>query len=295
MDTTRATRAWEPTTVPTGTVDDVLAALEGRTAVVLTGAGISTDSGVPDYRGPGAARATPMLFKDFTSNEENRRRYWARAFVGWETMGRANSNDGHRLLAEWEHRGWPTPLLGVITQNVDGLHEAAGTQRLVTLHGRIADVICLGCGRMFSREDIQSRLAELNPGFSCWVGIEGHPELRPDGDAVVDEWADFVIAPCEACGGILKPDVVFFGEAVPADKVRVAQAWVSAADVIVTLGTSLTVMSGLRFVRQAVREGKKAVVVNLGHTRADDIADVKVDASTSDVLARMVVRPRPPA
>lgn len=288
MDTSRATRAWEPTTVATGTVADALELLGDRPTVVLTGAGISTDSGVPDYRGPNAARATPMLFTDFTASEENRRRYWARAFVGWATMGRSEPNEGHRLLAEWEHRGRPTPLVGVITQNVDGLHEAAGSQRLVTLHGRIADVVCLGCRRWFRREEIQSCLDELNPGFTCWAGIEGHPELRPDGDAVVDEWADFVVAPCPACGGILKPDVVFFGEAVPKDKVRVAMAWVDAAEAIVTLGTSLTVMSGLRFVRQAARAGKPVVVVNRGHTRADEMADLKLDAGTSDVLRHLV-------
>lgn len=288
MHVTRATRAWEPTTVAVGSVADALAVLEGRTVVALTGAGLSTDSGIPDYRGRTSVRATPMLFKEFTGSAANRRRYWARAYVGWATMGRALPNDGHRALVAWERSGRPGPLVGVITQNVDGLHEAAGQQRLVTLHGRIADVVCLSCGDVTAREDVQQRLAEANPGFTIPTRGAGHAELRPDGDAAIDEWADFVVVPCERCGGVLKPDVVFFGEGVPADKVRVASAWVDAADAVVTVGTSLTVMSGLRFVRQAARAGKPIVVVNLGRTRADEMATVKIDAGTSAAIQTLV-------
>jgi len=255
---------------------------DARNLVVLTGAGISTNSGVPDYRGPNAPRATPMLYDDFVANEADRRRYWARAYVGWARMGLAAPNAGHRRIAELE---WARPRRfgGLITQNVDGLHEAAGSHDMIALHGRIADVTCLGCARRLSRVTVQRWLAELNPGVDTDQAV-GHAELRPDGDAVVDDWQGFVVPPCPYCDGVLKPDVVFFGEPVPADRVRTALDWVSRADCLLVVGSSLTVMSGLRFVRRAAAANTPVVIVNRGRTRGDDLATVTIDGDASDTL-----------
>ncbi|MEL4358655.1 MULTISPECIES: Sir2 family NAD-dependent protein deacetylase [unclassified Luteococcus] len=284
----RATRAWEPTTILRGTVQDARELLEELDrVVVLTGAGISTDSGVPDYRGPSAQRATPMLYSEFVSDEANRRRYWARNYQGWAQLGRAEPNPGHRALAAWERGAGPTRLTGLITQNVDGLHEAAGSVRLVTLHGRSADVVCLDCRRVSRRADLQPRLAQLNPGVQPRADL-GHAELRPDADAVVDDWQDFVVPPCEDCGGVLKPDVVFFGEPVPRDRVEQAFAWCEEADALLVAGSSLTVMSGLRFARRMHRDGKPVLVVNRGATRADELATIRLDAGTSAVLPALL-------
>ncbi|MGJ3508624.1 NAD-dependent protein deacetylase [Enemella sp. A6] len=255
---------------------------DARRLVVLTGAGISTNSGVPDYRGPDAPQATPMLYGDFVANEADRRRYWARAYVGWQRMGMAVPNSGHRLVADLENSR-PHRFGGLITQNVDGLHEAAGSHGMIALHGRIADVICLDCARLFRRTSVQQWLAELNPDVDTDRQV-GHAELRPDGDAVVDEWQNFVVPPCPACGGVLKPDVVFFGEPVPTERVRTAIDWVDRADCLLVVGSSLTVMSGLRFVRQAAAAGTDVVIVNRGKTRGDDLATVKIDGDTSETL-----------
>jgi len=283
-----ATRPWEPTSILRGSVEDARELLqECDSAVVLTGAGISTESGVPDYRGPRAQRATPMMYAEFVGDERNRRRYWARNYQGWAHLGRAEPNAGHRALAQWEASGVPTRLVGVVTQNVDGLHAAAGQQRLVTLHGRGAEVVCLACGQVTPRAELQPRLAELNPGVVPRTDL-GHAELRPDSDAEVDEWEDFVVPPCLACGGVLKPHVVFFGEPVPRQRVEQAFAWCDQADVLLVAGSSLTVMSGLRFARHMHRHGKPVVVVNRGATRADELAAVRLDASTSEVLAALV-------
>lgn len=286
--TRRATGAFEPTQILRGSVDDareLLGSLE-RVAV-LTGAGISTDSGVPDYRGPASQRATPMLFDEFVREVSNRRRYWARSYQGWAQMGQASPNQGHFSLSRWEKSDHPNHLVGVITQNVDGLHEAAGTTRLVTLHGRIADVVCLDCHNISARAELQQRLAELNPHVELQPFL-GHAELRPDGDAVVDEWQTFRLASCRRCGGVLKPDVVFFGEPVPTERVEASYAMVDAADALLVAGSSLTVMSGLRFARQAAKAGKPLVIVNHGATRADDLATIRLDANTSQVLASIV-------
>ncbi len=290
VSTHRATRAYEPTTVLRGTLDDAadLLARNGSVAV-LTGAGVSTDSGVPDYRGPTSQRATPMLYSEFVHDEANRRRYWARSYQGWGRMGHADPNPGHLALARWEHAPDRCRMTGLVTQNVDGLHEAAGSRRLVTLHGRIADVVCLTCGHVSARADLQRRLADLNP----WVrplADAGHAELRPDGDAVVDDWTDFRIADCHRCGGILKPDVVYFGEPVPLERVRAAYEAVDAAGVLLVAGSSLTVMSGLRFARHAARTGKPVVIINHGATRADDLATVRLDLNTSVALAGLAER-----
>ncbi|MGO4955985.1 Sir2 family NAD-dependent protein deacetylase [Luteococcus sp. Sow4_B9] len=287
-DVRRATGAWEPTRVLRGSLHDLRELLEEVDgAVVLTGAGISTESGVPDYRGPRAQRATPMMYQEFVADEANRRRYWARNYQGWAHLGQALPNAGHRALARWEDADLPTRLVGLITQNVDGLHEAAGSRRLVTLHGRSAEVVCLGCGQVTSRADLQPRLAALNPGVEPQSDM-GHAELRPDGDAVVDDWADFVVPDCLACGGVLKPHVVFFGEPVPAQRVRQALDWCDEADLLLVAGSSLTVMSGLRFARHMHKQGKPVVVVNQGATRADELATVRLDASTGEVLPALL-------
>jgi NAD-dependent SIR2 family protein deacetylase len=259
---------------------EVLELLRGRTWVALTGAGMSTDSGIPDYRGPTSVRATPMQFSEFIGSAEARRRYWARSYQGWRRIGQARPNPGHRELAAREGRG----LLGVVTQNVDGLHQAAGSRNVVDLHGDIASVVCLDCGDRTRRAEVQRRLAELNPYVAPPARLE-HAELRPDGDAVVERWNDFVLADCRGCGGRLKPDVVFFGESVPKERVERAYALVDSADVLVVLGSSLSVMSGLRFVRHNAKLGRPVVIINRGPTRGDELATLKIDGGCSETLA----------
>ena len=263
--------------------DRALAALAGRRVVALTGAGLSTDSGIPDYRGPGSPRRTPMTFQEFRSGTAAQRRYWARSHVGWARMARAEPNDGHRALAALERTG---TLLGTITQNVDGLHTAAGSRSVIDLHGRIADVVCLDCGAPSTRAALQRRLTALNPGFVERAGRA--IETAPDGDAVLTSVEDFRLAACQGCGGVLKPDVVFFGENVPRDRVVRAYALVDALlpgrGALLVAGSSLTVMSGLRFVRHAARAGVPVVIVNRGATRGDELADVRVEAGCSEVL-----------
>ncbi|GAB2472303.1 hypothetical protein GCM10027030_03480 [Luteococcus sediminum] len=288
MKIRQATRAWEPTEVLRGSTADARELLEELDrVVVLTGAGISTDSGVPDYRGPRAQRATPMLYAEFVGDLANRRRYWARNYQGWAHLGHAEPNAGHRALARWGAGQGPCEMVGLVTQNVDGLHEAAGQDPLVTLHGRSAEVVCLDCGDVSSREALQPRLAELNPQVEPRQDM-GHAELRPDADAVVDEWEDFVVPPCLVCGGVLKPHVVFFGEPVPTQRVAQAFAWCDRADALLVAGSSLTVMSGLRFARHMAKAGKPVLVVNHGATRADELATVRLDGNTSTVLSALV-------
>ncbi|WP_375429706.1 NAD-dependent protein deacetylase [uncultured Friedmanniella sp.] len=260
-------------------VDAVAALLAGRPWVALTGAGLSTDSGIPDYRGPTSVRATPMQYGEFVGSHASRQRYWARSYLGWRQIGQAAPNAGHRALVQLEAAG----LQGVLTQNVDGLHAAAGSRTVIDLHGRIADVICLDCGRVSPRLDLQQRLAVLNPGLTEAPTLE-HAELRPDGDAVVEDWHDFVLADCEVCGGRLKPDVVFFGESVPKPRVAQAYALVDRAEVLVVLGSSLTVMSGLRFVRYQTKRGRPTVIINRGQTRGDDLARLKIELGCSETL-----------
>jgi NAD-dependent SIR2 family protein deacetylase len=256
--------------------------LRDRSWVALTGAGISTDSGIPDYRGPTSVRATPMQYSEFVGSLDAQQRYWARSYIGWRRIGHAKPNVGHRALADLEIAG----LAGVITQNVDGLHAAAGTQRLITLHGDIATVICLDCGDRSARPELQDRLADANPQLDEPPVIE-HAELRPDGDAVARDWQQFRLVGCLQCGGRLKPDVVFFGESVPKARVEAAYALVEHADVLVVLGSSLTVMSGLRFVRHQARLQQPVVIINRGPTRGDDLATVKIDSGCSETLSEI--------
>jgi NAD-dependent SIR2 family protein deacetylase len=252
--------------------------LRGRPLVVLTGAGLSTDSGIPDYRGPDSPPRTPMTYQEFVSGPEAQQRYWARSHLGWGRMRRAEPNEGHRALVRLD-----AGLL--ITQNVDGLHEAVGTPRLVALHGRIADVVCLACRRTSSRAALHERMTLLNPDWH-----ERHPSVRvnPDGDVELDDTAGFVVPACEECGGILKPDVVFFGENVPKDRVARCYAAVDALPgqdgALLVVGSSLTVMSGLRFVRRAAQLGVPVVIVNRGVTRGDPLATYAVESGCTEFL-----------
>jgi len=260
-------------------LDRAMGVLADRPIVALTGAGLSTDSGIPDYRGPGSPRRTPMTYQEFLSGEPAQRRYWARSHVGWARMSHAAPNSGHRALAALERCG---ALHGLITQNVDGLHRAAGSGAVIDLHGRIADVVCVSCRRRSTRAALQERLAQLNPGFVEAAG--GAVEAAPDGDAQLAAVDGFRTAACTGCGGVLKPDVVFFGENVPRERVARAYAMVDAAAALLVAGSSLTVMSGLRFVRHAHKAGTPVVIVNRGATRGDGLAAVRVDAGCSDVL-----------
>ena len=259
-------------------VDAVAAALAGRRWVALTGAGISTDSGIPDYRGPHARPTNPITYTDFLRHPQARRRYWFRSMMGYRSFGVAQPNAGHRALARL---GVP-----IITQNVDALHERAGSRDVIDLHGLIDKVICLSCGEVTARAEVQARLEHANPTITGTIPA-GAAELRPDGDADIADPDDFVVPACRVCGGVLKPDVVFFGESVPPPRVAASFAWVDAAQALLVAGSSLTVMSGLRFARRAAKAGIPLVIVNHGPTRADDLADVRVDAGTSATLTAL--------
>ena len=277
-------------------VDTTLDVMRGRPLVVLTGAGLSTDSGIPDYRGPQSRYAdvsrgvTPpgvMTYQQFVSGPTARQRYWARSHIGWSRMRGAEPNAGHRAVAALD----PTLL---ITQNVDGLHESAGTRSMVALHGRIADVICLDCRMTSARSVLQERMRELNPGFDEQYAAV---EVRPDGDVALEETESFVVPDCEICGGVLKPDVVFFGENVPPPRVERAYIAVDRlADpdrpgALLVAGSSLTVMSGFRFVRRAAKAGVPVVIVNRGVTRGDDLAAYKLEVGVSEFLTRLAASP----
>jgi NAD-dependent SIR2 family protein deacetylase len=258
-----------------------LALCRERPLVVLTGAGLSTDSGIPDYRGPGAPDRTPMTYQEFVSGPAARQRYWARSHLGWSRMRTADPNAGHLAVAALR----PTLL---ITQNVDGLHERAGSRDMVALHGRIAEVVCLDCRRVTARADLQHRLDALNPG---WAAEHADVAVRPDGDVDLEATDGFVVPACAVCGGVLKPHVVFFGENVPRERVDRCFAAVDALEeegALLVAGSSLTVMSGLRFVRRAARNGTPVVIVNRGATRGDDLATYKVDAGCSEFLTDLV-------
>jgi NAD-dependent SIR2 family protein deacetylase len=261
-------------------VDEAVALLAGRRVAVLTGAGVSTDSGIPDYRGQGAPVRTPMTVQAFLGDEAARRRYWAGSHLGWRRFAAAEPNAGHIALADLEAHG---VLNGVITQNVDGLHLRAGSTRVVDLHGSLDRVRCLRCGQSFARADIASRIADANP----WIDIPDAVKLNPDGDVDVEQADDFVAPDCSVCGGVLKPEVVFFGEFIPTEKFSEASAMVKTADALVIAGSSLVVNSGIRLLDLAVRRRMPVVVVNRGVTKGDRRASVKIDAGTSEVLATL--------
>ncbi|MCC3271204.1 NAD-dependent protein deacetylase [Arthrobacter zhangbolii] len=257
--------------------------LGGRRIALLTGAGLSTDSGIPDYRGPDAPPRNPMTYQQFVGDADLRRRYWARNHVGWHHLRHAEPNPGHEAVAALERRGL---LSGVITQNVDRLHSDAGSINIIDLHGRYDRVICLDCRTGFSREEVAHLLQDLNPGYLDRVREGG--EIAPDADAEIADTDDFVVADCPVCGGMLKPDFVYFGENVPKDRVARAFAMVDAAGALLVAGSSLTVMSGLRFVRYAVKAGKPVVIINRGATRGDPLATLKIDMGVSTALTWLV-------
>ncbi|WP_353814399.1 Sir2 family NAD-dependent protein deacetylase [Agromyces sp. SYSU T00266] len=251
--------------------------MHGSRVAVLTGAGVSTDSGIPDYRGQGAPVRTPMTMQTFVASETARKRYWAGSHLGWRTFGTAQPNDGHRALARLEEAG---VVSGVVTQNVDGLHRRAGSSHVVELHGASDRVVCLSCGQVFARQSIADRLADLNPHIDLDVAIRP----APDGDVEVDDVESMVIPACTVCGGTLKPDVVFFGEFVPTPVYRQAAALVQRADVLLVAGSSLVVNSGVRLLEIARRRRVPIVVVNRGITKGDSRATVKLDAGATETL-----------
>jgi NAD-dependent SIR2 family protein deacetylase len=249
--------------------------------VVLSGAGLSTDSGIPDYRGPSGTqrRHSPMTYQAFVGSGHARRRYWARSYLGWRQIAGAQPNSGHLAVAQLQARGL---IDGIITQNVDGLHQAAGASDVIELHGGLDVVICLSCGLREGRTSLDARLRDANAEFVAAVG-----RINPDGDAELsdDQLDDFVPVGCGSCASdLLKPDVVFFGENVPRPRVDECYARVEAAASLLVLGSSLTVMSGLRFVRRAAALDIPVAIVNQGQTRGDPLADLKIDAPLGDVL-----------
>ncbi|WWW03919.1 NAD-dependent protein deacetylase [Actinomadura luteofluorescens] len=252
--------------------------------VVLSGAGLSTESGIPDYRGETGRRrrAEPMTYQAFTGSEAARRRYWARSHLGWRHIARARPNAGHRAVAELQRRGL---LAGIITQNVDGLQQAAGAREVIELHGALDRVVCLSCGERSARERLDERLREANPGWTARAET-----INPDGDAVLRDEAveTFRIVDCERCGGALKPDVIFFGENVPPARVGECYALTERAGALLVLGSSLTVLSGYRFVRHAARHGVPVAIVNRGATRGDPHALVTLDAPLGATLDALV-------
>jgi NAD-dependent SIR2 family protein deacetylase len=260
---------------------ELVAVLAGRRVAVLTGAGISTDSGIPDYRGPDSPPSNPMTIAQFTSDPLFRQRYWARNHVGWRHMDETLPNAGHRALAAMEREGVVT---GIITQNVDLLHTKAGSHNVVNLHGTYAQVICLNCGKSMSRVALAEKLDALNPGFIERVEAVGGLSVAPDADAVVTDTACFRYLDCPSCGGMLKPDIVYFGESVAKDVVEQAFSLVDAAGALLVAGSSLTVFSGYRFVRHAAARGIPVAIINRGPTRGDGLATAKVDGGCSELL-----------
>jgi NAD-dependent SIR2 family protein deacetylase len=259
---------------------------------VLSGAGLSTESGIPDYRGPsGRARGgQPMTYQAFTGSAAARQRYWARSHLGWRHITGAAPNRGHGAVASLERAGL---LRGIITQNVDGLHQAAGAVAVTELHGSLHRVVCLSCWQRSSRTELDARLLAANPGWAERAGRAGRvgvaagaePAVNPDGDVALEETAGFAVADCASCGGILKPDVIFFGENVPKPRVASCFDLVSGSSALVVLGSSLAVLSGLRYVRHASSLEIPVVIVNQGETRGDSLAAATLDAPLGIALA----------
>jgi len=260
---------------------ELVALLAGRRVAVLTGAGMSTDSGIPDYRGPDSPPSNPMTIRQFTSDPVFRQRYWARNHVGWRHMDDTQPNAGHRAVAALEHRG---AVNGVITQNVDLLHTKAGSRNVINLHGTYAQVICLNCGESMSRTALAEQLDALNPGFTEQMEAVGGLAVAPDADAVIADTASFRYLDCASCGGMLKPNIVYFGESVPKDVVQQSFSLVEGAVALLVVGSSLTVFSGYRFVRHAAALGIPVAIVNRGPTRGDELATVKVESGCSELL-----------
>lgn len=264
-------------------ITELAALLRGRRIVALTGAGISTESGIPDYRSPAAqARVRrPIQGPEFVRSAALRQRYWARSMAGWERFRLAHPNDAHHALARLEAAGI---VDGVITQNVDRLHHAAGSRAVIELHGALAETMCLACGEVEGRDDLQARMRALNP---TW--IDGPSPQAPDGDAELsdDVVARFVTPACRACGGVLKPKVVFFGDNVARPVVDSAFAKIASADALLVAGTSLAVFSGYRFLVRAAERGIPIAIVNRGPVRGEERATLKIEASTGEALAAL--------
>ncbi len=260
---------------------ELIALLTGRRVAVLTGAGISTDSGIPDYRGPDSPPANPMTIHQFTSSRGYRQRYWARNHLGWRHMAQTEPNAGHRALAALERAG---VVCGVITQNVDLLHTKAGSRAVINLHGTYAHVVCLDCEYGISRSALAEQLEAANPGFTERAEKVGGLAVAPDADAVVNSTDSFRFVDCPQCGGMLKPDIVYFGESVAKEVVDQAYSLVDQSGALLVAGSSLTVFSGYRFVRHAAAKGIPVAILNRGPTRGDDLATVKVDAGCSPML-----------
>lgn len=275
-----------PPPPPLGDVDALATFLSRADSVfVLTGAGCSTESGIPDYRGADGAWKRPdrpVQFAAFAADPLARQRYWARSLVGWRGFGAATPNPAHRALARLERAG---RLRLLVTQNVDGLHQAAGSRKVVDLRGRLDRVVCLSCRHGAARDAWQRALAALNPD---WAALDAPP--APDGDSHLDheDFARFQVPDCPSCGGIVKPDVVFFGESVPPWRHAQAMAALGSSDAMLVVGSSLMVQSGYRYARAARRAGVPVAAVNLGRTRADDLLTLKVDAPAGATLDRAV-------
>ncbi|MGW5239065.1 Sir2 family NAD-dependent protein deacetylase [Monashia sp. NPDC004114] len=284
-----------PEPVDLGTFDDLVDLVSGGGVLVLSGAGLSTESGIPDYRGPdGTRRVQPMTFGEFKGSSEARRRYWARSYIGWQRFKAAEPNDGHRVVADLQRAGYVGP---VITQNVDGLHQAAGARDVVELHGSLERAVCLICGEITTRLGLHERMTEANPGFmarfaeaAARVGSQWGEQVRPDGDIVLaDELVDSFHTPrCLVCGNdTVKPDVVFFGESVPKALVDRCFRLVDDAGAVLVLGSSLSVMSGYRFVRHAHHRGIPVAIVTRSATRGDAQATTRVHAPLGPTLRRL--------
>lgn len=256
--------------------------LQEKSILVLTGAGVSTESGIPDYRGAGRTERHPMTFDTFMGDELARKRYWARSFVGWSVIVNAIPNRSHFALAKAEYQG---KVRSLITQNVDSLHHKAGSKNVLELHGKLDQVICMSCRSTFPRLAIDQLIQELNPEVEKDFSVE----FTPDGDAEIEATAEFRVPACPECQGILKPDVVFFGESVPVERVSFAMDALATSEALLIAGSSLAVNSGMRFARAAHKLGLPIVIVNLGPTKADELALVKIEAPTSIALEELLL------
>lgn len=270
----------EAARTPSSDVVEQAAGLLRGSVAVLTGAGISTDSGIPDYRGDGAPKRTPMTIQQFLAGEAFRQRYWAGSYLGWARFTAAQPNAGHVALADLEAAG---RVPGIATQNVDGLHGKAGSRHVVEVHGSVDRVVCLRCGQLFARSAIAERIEADNAWFVGGATVT----LNPDGDADVGDVSGFVVPDCTVCGGTLKPEVVFFGEFVPRGRFAEAAALVKRADALLVAGSSLAVNSGIRLIEQARRKRIPIVVLNRGATKGDRVATLKIDAGTTETLTAL--------
>ncbi|WP_200958646.1 Sir2 family NAD-dependent protein deacetylase [Terrabacter sp. Root181] len=278
-----------------GTFDDLVDLVSGGGVVVLSGAGLSTESGIPDYRGPdGTRRVEPMTYGEFAGSSEARRRYWARSYIGWQRFNAAEPNDGHRVVTDLQRAGYVGPI---ITQNVDGLHQASGATDVVELHGSLERAVCLTCGEYTTRIGLHERMTEANPGFrerfaeaAKAVGSQWGEQVRPDGDIVLADAlvASFHAPRCLVCGNdTVKPDVVFFGESVPKSVVERCFSLVDGAGAVLVLGSSLSVMSGYRFVRRAHQRDVPVAIVTRSATRGDAEATLRLHAPLGPTLTEL--------